>query len=186
MREQPPQAPCIAEYGSAFPDFLRTFAGPERVPYLKDFAELERLVGQVAIAVDDPAVSAEAFSNIPADALSEMRLTLQPGLCYLKTSWPVDELMKLYLTETAPDQFEIVPADAWIEVRGARGQFDFNRLPEADFTFRKSVSQGRSISDAAELALDTNRGFDPGRALAALIADGLVIALLDTAGTPSS
>jgi putative DNA-binding protein len=186
VRKQPPQAPCIVEYGSAFPDFLISFAGPERMPYLKDFAELERLVGQVAIALDHPAISAESFSNIPADALPDTRLNLQPGLCYLKTSWPVDELMKLYLTEMAPDQFQLVPADIWIEVRGARGEFDFNRLREADLTFRKSVSQGCSIGDAAERALDANPGFDPGRALAGLIADGLVIAILDTAGSTSS
>src|SRR6516225_9958428 len=50
--EHPPQAPCIAEYGAAFPGFLSKHPGAERLRYLEDFAELEWRVGQVAIAVD--------------------------------------------------------------------------------------------------------------------------------------
>ena len=105
----------------------------------------------------------------------DMRLALQPGLRYLKTSWPVDELIKLYLTETAPNQLEFAPADVWIEVRGARGAFQLNRLDTGDFTFRKSVSEGGSIGEAAELALDVDETFDPGQALAALVAAGFVV-----------
>ena len=119
-------------------------------------------------------VSSQEFSAIDPDALPDMLLALQSGLHYLNASWPVDELMELYLTETAPDRFELSPAKVWIEVRGARGEFHFNRLDAAECIFRKSVSEGHSIGDAAECALDVNAGFDPGEALAALIAAGLI------------
>ena len=118
----PPQAPCIAEYGVAFPDFLSKYPGVEHLGYLRDFAELEWCVGQVAITVDAVSISGNALSNLGTETLLDMRLTLQPGSRYLKASWPVDELMKLYLTETAPNQLELAPADVWIEVRGARGE----------------------------------------------------------------
>ena len=175
VHEHPPQAPCIAEYGGDFPDFLSKHPVSERSPYLKDFAELEWCVGQAAIAVDAPPISAGTFSNVTPEMLPDMRLTLQPGLRYMKASWPVDELMKLYLTETAPNQLELAPADVWIEVRGARGEFQLNRLDAGDFTFRKAASEGRSIGEAAELALDVDAAFDPGGALAALLAGGFVV-----------
>jgi len=175
VHEHPPQAPCIAEYGAAFPDFLSKQPGAERLLYLRDFAELEWCVGQVAIAVDALSISGEAFSNVAPEMVPDMQLTLQPGLRYLKASWPVDELMKLYLTETAPNQLELAPADVWIEVRGARGEFQLNRLDAGDFTFRKAASEGRSIGEAAELALDVDETFDPGQALAALLAGGFVV-----------
>ena len=57
-----------------------------------------------------------------------------------------------------------------IEVRGARGEFQFSRLDAGNFTFRKSAWEGRSIGQAAALALDVNEMFDPGQALAALLA----------------
>ena len=176
-REHPPQAPCIAEYGAAFPDFLARCPETQRLPYLRKFAQLEWYVGQVSIAVDDAPVSGKEFSIIDAGALPETVLMLQSGLHYIEASWPVDELMKLYLTEKVPDYFELSPADVWIEVRGARGEFQLNRLDAANFTFRKSVLGGRSIGDAAESALDINPGFDPGQALAALIAEGLITAI---------
>ena len=174
VHEYPPQAPCIAEYGASFPAFLSTCKGSERVPYLKDFADLEWCVGQVAIAVDAPPISGDVFLKITPEALPQMRLTLQPGLHYLHTSWSVDELMKLYLTQTAPDRLEMAPGDVWIELRGARGQFHFSRLRPAEFIFRKSIAERRSIGEAAELALDIDETFDPGQSLAALIADGLI------------
>jgi hypothetical protein len=172
--EQPPAAPCIAEYGSEFPAFLSREAESERAPYLTDFAELEWCVGQVAIALDCPPVTAEQFSRIDPNVLPNTFLTLQPGLHFLEARWPVDELMTLYLTETAPDRFELPSSDVRIEVRDARGQFYICRLDAAEFKFRKSISGGRSIGDATEFAMDTSADFDPGQALAALIAAGFI------------
>lgn len=177
VRKHPPQAPCIAEYGGAFPGFLSLCPGAGRMPYLGEFAQFEWHVGHVAIAIDAAPVPSEEFSAIDGDALPDTLLTLQSGLRYLRASWPVDEVLKLYLTETAPDHLELSPADVWIEVRGARGEFHFSRLDAAEFIFRKSISEGRSTGDAAECALDVNAGFDPGQALGALIAAGLVTAI---------
>jgi hypothetical protein len=173
VRQQPPTAPCIAEYGAEFPAFLSQYQR-RHVPYLRDFAKLEWCIDQVAIAVDRAPVPAEEFSRIDSDALPDMRLSLQSGLRFVQARWPVDELMKLYLKETAPAHFDLAPVDAWIEVRGARGQFDIIRLKAADFIFRKSISEGHSIGDAAESALDFHPGFHPGQGLAALMAAGLV------------
>src|SRR5262245_35394851 len=75
--ERPPVAPCIAEYGAEFPVFLSQGLGSERAPYLKDFVELEWCVGQVAIAVDGPPVTAEEFSRIDPNVLPNTFLTLQ-------------------------------------------------------------------------------------------------------------
>jgi hypothetical protein len=175
VHEHPPQAPCIAEYGTAFPVFLSNHPGVEGLQYLRDFAELEWCLGQVAIAIDASPISREAFSNMSPEKLPNMRLTLQPGLRYLNASWPVDEIMKLYLTETAPNQLELTPGDVFIEVHGVRGEFQMARLDAGDFVFRKSASEGRPIGEAAGLALDADETFDPGQALAALLVGGLVV-----------
>jgi len=174
VREHPPAAPCIAEYGSDFPAFCSRCPGAERAAYLRDFAELEWRVGQVAIAVDRPALEAENFSGIDSDVIPTLFLALQPGLCFLQVRWPVHELMTLYLSDTAPDRLDLSPADVWIEIRGARGQFHMTPLGTAEFIFRKSIAEGRSIGDAAESALDFDADFDPGQALASLISSGLV------------
>ena len=176
VHEHPPHAPCIAEYGADFPEFLSTRPGSDRVPYLAAFAELEWRLGQVAVAIDLPPVTLGQLSQI--DALTDALCTLQPGLRYVYASWPVDDLVKLYLTDTAPDRLELTSVNVWIEVRGARGEFCINRLDAGEFIFRNAIQQGRTIGDAAECALDANAGFDPGGALARLLGEGLVTAII--------
>ena len=129
VREHPPSRPCIAEYGEGFPEFLSACPAAECVPYLREFADLERHVGRVSIAVDEPPIGVEALSGIPTDVLPDIVLTLQTGLCYLHASWPIEELMRLYLTDTAPDALEFEPADVQIEIRGAPARVnDFETL----------------------------------------------------------
>lgn len=184
-REFPPLAPCIAEFGAGFPVFLSQCPGAERAPYIREFAELEWYVGKVAIAISSVPVSAEKLSSIDADTLPDTLLELQPGLHYLSASWPVDDLMKLYVSETAPDRLELSPAEVIIEVRGARGEFRFSRLEAAEATFRKAISESQSIGAAADAALEINDGFDPGTGLARLISAGLITGIrrgLDESG----
>jgi putative DNA-binding protein len=175
VRQHPPTAPCIAEYGEEFPRFFSTYSCAARVPYLYSFAELEWHLGQVAIAVDRPACALEVFFGFKINTLMDTGLTLQAGLRYLHASWPVDDLMKLYLTDTAPAQYRLEPADVWLEVRGAPGEFRIDRLDTANFVFRKAVLDGHSIGAAGERALDANTGFDVGRAFTTLVRSGHVI-----------
>jgi len=170
----PPDAPCIAEYGAGFPRFLSECPGAERVPYLRPFAELEWCLGQVAIAVDEPPVLPEAFSAIPADMLPDLTLSLQTGVRYFEAEWPIDDLIKLYLSETAPEYLTFEPAAIWLEIRGARGEFSLTRMARGEFLFRKSIRDASSIGAAAESALDADGNFDPGTALASLIGCGLI------------
>ncbi len=173
VRTHPPQRPCIAEYGEDFPRFIASYEGG-RVPYLRQFAEMEWQVGQVSIAVDEPALTWSELARVGADALSGVRLGLQSGLRYVHGTWAIDRLMKVYLAGSPPDRFALVEGDAWIEVRGARGDLWFSRLDRATFTFRASLLEGQPLGSAAERALGCDEGFGVGRALTALVADGLV------------
>src|SRR5262245_12718254 len=80
VRQQPPAAPCIAEYGEEFPRFLSTYLGGARVPYLCSFAELEWHLGQVAIAVDRPALALDVFSTVEINTLMDTSPMLNGGL----------------------------------------------------------------------------------------------------------
>src|SRR5262245_60629274 len=175
VRQHPPAVPCIAEYGEEFPRFLSTYLDAARVPYLCSFAELEWHLGQVAIAVDQPALALDAFLTFEINTLMDTSLTLQAGLRYLHASWPVDDLMKLYLTDTAPPEYRLAPTDVWLEVRGSRGEFHLDRLDAAEFIFRQAVLERQSIGAAAERALDASAGFDVGRAFTTLGRGGYVI-----------
>lgn len=174
VHRHPPEVPCIAEYGAGFPRFLSQCPGAQRVPYLRAFAELEWCLGQVAIAVDEPCLAPGALSPIAPEVLLDLTILFQAGVRYLAADWPVDDLIKLYLAESAPEYLSFEPAAIWLEIRGARGEFSLTRLSAGEFLFRQSIREGNSIGAAVECAIDADTNFDPGTAMASLLASGLV------------
>jgi hypothetical protein len=166
--EHPPAAPCLAEYGDQFPAFVARHLGRTDAAYVQPFGELEWHLGAVSIAVDVPAI---APGSVPrdGDVLASATAVLQPGLRYLRTEWPVHDLLKRFLTGTAPDVYDLRPATVWIELRGARGEFQINELEEAAWTFRSELQRGLSLDAAAMRALAIDEAFDPGEALATLV-----------------
>jgi hypothetical protein len=174
IRNHPPHAPCIAEYGDEFPQFLAALPAADGMPYLRKFAELERQVGQVSVEIEERCLALADLTEVGTDQLPDIVLRLQPGVRYQGASWPIDDLLKLYLTESAPSRYSFEPRDVWLEIRGARGEFRIDRLESSEFIFRKSIAEGCCIESAAESALEANQSFDPGIALVRLIESGMV------------
>ena len=178
IEQCPPQKPCIAEYGEKFSEFLSTRPGAELVPYLQKFAELEWHIGHMAIAIPERHVAITEMSSIDSEKIPELRMSLQHGVRYVRSSWPIDELMRLYVTDCVPEQFEFAPCDVFLEVRGARGAFQINRLPEPDYCFRESLANGLRIGDSAGRAMDVDELFDAGSALVQMITAELVTSIV--------
>ena len=42
--------------------------------------------------------------------------------------WSLDELMAIFLTDNAPEQFTLRREDIWLEIRGLRGALQMHRL----------------------------------------------------------
>jgi hypothetical protein len=104
VRDHPPTTPCIAEYGETFPHYLSAFPGTDGVPYLAQFAELEWHLGRLALATDTSSCE------------HVMRL-----------DWSLDELMTIFLTDSAPEQFALRREEVWLEIRGLRGELTMTR-----------------------------------------------------------
>jgi Putative DNA-binding domain len=179
---RPPSRPCIAEYGETFPEFLSTRSGAAEIPYLRGFAELEWHLSRLALAVGIPALTIHELSRRNAATVGDATVALQPGVHYFHTDWAIDELISLYLSGDAPDQFTLQACGVWLEIRGLRGELSMNRLPHAEFTFRAALAAGKSVSDAALSALEIEAAFDPGAALLHLVRDGLITAVHGTEG----
>ena len=177
IRVHPPRAPCIAEYGEEFPAYLETRPHADRVSYMRALAELEWCVGHAAIAADRPALNLVSVSALDPETLCDATLVIQDSVRYLESGWPVDDLMKTYLADKAPDRFQLAPGDFRFEIRGSRGAFQINRLDPGQFAFRKSIQEGRTIGGSAELALEADPAFDTGHSFLRLITNGLAVAI---------
>jgi hypothetical protein len=110
VREEPPSRPCIAEYGDGFPRYLGAHPAAEALPYLAQFAELEWHLGRLALATEE-----------------------SENMQYVHLDWALDELIGLYLTDTAPDEYALRHEDVWLEIRGLRGELQMTRLTREEF-----------------------------------------------------
>jgi hypothetical protein len=120
IRQQPPSKPCIAEYGESFPRHLGEHPSAAWLPYLSQFAELEWHLGWLALATED-----------------------SPHVHHLHLDWSLDELIGVYLSDSAPDQFSLRHEDVWLEIGGLRGSLEMHRLEQDDFRRRARSPSGR-------------------------------------------
>ena len=123
IREHPPSRPCIAEYGEGFPRHLGAHPAADSLPYLSQFAELEWHLGRLALATEHSA-----------------------NVQHLHLDWALDELIGMYLTDSAPDEFALRKEDVWLEIRGIRGELQMNRLIREEFARRVAAQPGGAHS----------------------------------------
>lgn len=174
VRERPPGAPCIAEYGSDFPEFIARLDPIAPMSYIESFARLEWALARASIAVDETAIGWHELAGIGPELLLDTAIRLQPGLSYLEATHPVDSLIRLFLSDREPDTFELPAKATLIEVGGSCGAFSIDRLDAETFTFRAALARGATIGEAAGDALDAAGDFDAGQALRELVDRGLV------------
>lgn len=175
LREQPPRAPSLAEYGAGLIEVVAARRSETPV-WLADVARLDWHLGCVSVATEPASTPIAALAALPAESLMDAVLLLQPGLVLLQSDWPVDRLVHLRLGGNAPDTLSFVRERVCLQLRGGRGRFALTRLEPADYAFRRALREGRRLASAAERALAAVPDFDLSAALSRLFAEGLVTA----------
>lgn len=66
VREHPPRAPMLVEYGEGFSAFLETFPPAAELPYLPAVARLDRFWTECHVAPDEPPPVRWAWFELPA------------------------------------------------------------------------------------------------------------------------
>jgi hypothetical protein len=176
VRAHPPTAPCLAEYGAGFPEFVTRFLGEPHDSCITPFGVLEWHVGLASMAIDLP-VDLGALDAVAEDEVPHLIATLQPGLSYLRTAWPVHDLFERFITDSAPDSYAMPPAQTWLEVRGARGEFRIQALDAPTWSFRQALQRGLTLEASYLSAVERDGAFDVAAALAAASAVGLIVGL---------
>ena len=172
-----PAGPCMAEYGADFIPFVEASQEAMRHRYLGAAAEIDWLLGKVAVAIDAPPLPIAALASYAPELLPDLVLQLQPGAGYLAAGWPIDDLVRMRLSEQLPDRYVLEAQPVRLEIRGARGAFSINRLESGAFAFRSALARGAAIDAAVDAAVAADAQFDAGAALTALFAGRLVTAI---------
>jgi hypothetical protein len=140
-----------------------------------DVARLDWHLGCLSVALAHAPVALVTLAAVDPLRLPELQFTLQPGLAFVSSAWPVDELVHLRHQDSQPNELVFASRATHLQLRGARGQFTLLRLEPGTFTFRASLAAGDPLGEAAAQAAAAQPGFDLSAALATLFSEGLVI-----------
>jgi hypothetical protein len=171
----PPRAPCLFEYGAAFPGFLAEFPAAAKLAYLPDVARLEWAINAALHAPAEAPVARAAFAEVAAADYPKLAFRLQPSLGLLASDWPVDRIWKA----NRPEKQNVDPVDLGkggcrLEIRQQDDAVAFRRLEAGEFDFRKALAEGRPLEAAAAAVLERDPSFDLATALGRLMGEGLI------------
>lgn len=175
IRRHPPRRAVLAEYGDGFAEFLAEFPPCRELAYLADVARLEWLMRRAATAADAAPLAAGSLAGLAPDETPRLRLGLHPSLGFLASPWPVDRIWRANRRgEIAEPAISLAEGGVLIEVSRRDGEVLMRLLDDALFAFRRRLSKGGTLEQAASAALVADPCFDLAAALSALFAEGAV------------
>jgi len=172
----PPVQPVMAEYGGEFGTFVASLPNTEKLPYLKDIAELEWWLLQAYHCADMPILQLTALAEIAPDSMMDLRLACHPALHGVGSQWPIGGIWTL-CTEGSGADFE-----AHKKVDMLEGEFVIitrpemnvlvNKITESAFVFLNAIQNGSTLGDAADQGLSCDKEFNAGEHLSGLVSLG--------------
>lgn len=174
IRRHPPTGPCLAEYGTAFPDFLASFPACHGHPYLPDVARLEWAIHRASQSSQgEPLDHARLRSVDPAD-MPCLTFAMDPSLSLLASPWPVDRIWRAHQSGGGPTEpVELGAGGVCLEVRAAGESVTLHTLDAATYAFRDALARGLTLGQAASLALESHPFFDLTRGIQELLEQSL-------------
>jgi hypothetical protein len=176
IRQYPPEAPCLFEYGAHFPAFLAAFPPCRHLEYLADVARLEWAMHTAVHAeVHMPLDPAELGGLAPHD-VAQLTFEFDPSVTLLDSPWPIDQIWRVNQAgEEMHAPIDLSTGEGALEIRRWEDDVVFRRLDPAIYTFRTTLAAGHPLAIAAEAALAASQEFDCTVALHELLTDGVII-----------
>jgi hypothetical protein len=177
IQHAPPASPVLHEYSPDFPDFLDQFPPLADWPWLGDVARVDWARREAYHAADAESLSSEQLQAWPLEALLHASLHLHPSLRTLSSAYPA---WSLWHCQQSPG--DGLAEDRWsaesLQVWRIDGDVHLRLLDAGEAALRRGLTDGLTLADALQAALTLDPEFDASRALAALIGDRLIVAVI--------
>jgi hypothetical protein len=176
IRDNPPDGPCLFEYGRAFPDFLAAFPACRDQAYLADVARLEWAMNEALHAEDAEPLDPERLAAVAPEDMPRLVLRLDPSLSLLASPWPVDRIWRANQEVAPPDSaVDLGAGSVCLEIRREGGDVVMRALEPADHALRRGLLGRETLERAAAAALAIDPAFDLAAALGNLIAERILV-----------
>jgi len=182
-----PSSPVLLDYGSNFPDFIKTFEPTRQLPYLPDVARIEWSFNESYHAADATPITIKVLSALNTDVFERTRIVLHPSLRLICSDWPV---LSIWHAHQQDD-----PATHLPDLAQTGGEYGFlvrpklevqaMLLPAAGFKLLAALCDGETLTAAAGTLPEAVQG-DLSAMLAMIFSAGAVVDLTTDGGKFSS
>jgi hypothetical protein len=171
VRAALPTSPLLFEYGRAFPAFVEAYEYAGAMPWLADVARVERAWLDAYHAADSAPLSAQTLGSFAPERLAEVVFVAHPATSIVRSRFSVVTIFAANRGEAPVERIDAsAPEDALITRPGL--DVEVRHLPPGGAVFLDSLIAGRSLGEAAALALDASPAFDIASHIANMIEAG--------------
>ncbi len=174
--QHPPRSAAMVDFAHDFPEFLSTFSATQHIAYLPDLATLDLAQHRAYHAQDKSPLTAEAFAKLSPDILANARIEAHPSAQLIASGYAIYDMWKM----AQGKHHETIQADKaqYIFIIRPDAEVDVYSIDHAHYQFLSALKNDHTISDALEIALETNPHINASEAIAFLIQCGFSVKIL--------
>jgi hypothetical protein len=165
-----PDQPVLAEYGAAFPDFVRDYGPMQNLPYLADVARLDWALNVAFHSPDSHRLSTTALQHMAPDQLVDLALVLAPGSALVQSIFPIDRIWRACQPDANGSPVDLAEGGASLLVLRGGDDATFVALDAAEAAFVAEIRSGATLGVAAKAGLATGGAFDLSKCFGRLLA----------------
>ena len=170
--DEPPQSPCLFEYGETFADYIQHFPTCRDLPYLPDIARLEWGLNEAAHAEDAVVLNLDGLANVSPDQAERLRFIPHPAARLVSSVYPLREIWQVGQPDAEPGA--IVDLDeGGVDILVTRPALDveWRVVSAAAATIFRKLHAGAKLQDAVTVGTASGK-VDAAAALLDLVVAG--------------
>ncbi len=173
VRQHPPRAPMLVDYGDGFDRFLAAFPPATELDYLPGVASLDRLWSEAHVAADEALLEPQALAGMDVAEIGRARLAPHAAA---RWRWFADMPVYAIWSRNRENAEEIGDVE-WVGegallTRNQDGAVRWAALGAGGCAFLDACANGATVADAAAAALAAEPALEFGGLIETLLAAG--------------
>jgi hypothetical protein len=171
IRATPPTSPLLFEYGRDFPEFIERYEYASSMPWLADTARIERAWLDAYHAADAEPLAPAALAAVPQEKLADLVFITHPATRIVRSRFSAVTIVASNRGNEPAGRIDASTSEDALITRPDL-EVMLCRLPPGGATFIESLMSGRSLGEAATLALEISSSLDIAANIAGMIDAG--------------
>lgn len=172
-----PGQPVLAEYGAALPSFVAGYAPARGVPYLEDIARLDWALNVAFHVAPEYRLTIADLAAVGFERLPSHGFALPAGACLIGSPYPIARIWKISQPGAGEGNLDLDEGDCRLVVLPGTPTSFFASLSGGEGALLAALASGRTLEEAAAIALVADPTFDLGPSFAGLVHLGAFAAL---------